>query len=159
MLALIPSPNPYAVSVSESWMSFSSGNMVYLYQNYELASTIEFDFKPSLTAIHVDVEKWVCSESKNSLQSLVTNGFLYTLARLINLISGILIILQTLRVRQLQCLGHARKIHGSLLLRIVYGFIQSLAIFSSLGNQSACLIIYYIWNLMIMAICLLLFLM
>jgi hypothetical protein len=74
---------------------------------------MEFDFKPLLTAIHVDVEKWVHSTSKNSLQSLAINNFLFTLARLINPISGILITRQTLKVRQLQCLGRARKIHGS----------------------------------------------
>lgn len=66
MLALIPSPNPYIVSVAESWMSFSSGNAVMVYENYELSCTLEFDYRPTLTAVGVvDDEKWVFNVGLN----------------------------------------------------------------------------------------------
>ncbi len=81
MFALIPSPNPYAVSVSESWMSFSSGNVVYVYLNYELAATLEFDFKPMLTAVHVSTDKWVYTLANHSSQSVAIKCFSFILPK------------------------------------------------------------------------------
>ena len=64
MLALIPSPNPFLVSVSESWMSFSCGNAVFVYENYELVWSLEFQVEPTLTAITVGQDgKWVNIEA------------------------------------------------------------------------------------------------